>query len=222
MKHFLISAAAMTALVGCGGSTAEVDPLAGMAEKIEAETNYDALLKLDAEASAKVEEAMNKAQEAVDLKHKSTVAIGSLFLTNNAAAEGVVTTESGLQYKVVQAGLENGAKAQPGQGIAAHYHGFFINKEVFDSSYQRGSALRGPSNGFIKGWNEALGDMKVCEARTLYINSNLAYGDNGRGGIPGGATLIFNMQLLEVQKAEGSEGVFMCPEEKILSGPEAY
>ena len=63
--------------------------------------------------------------------------------------------------------------------------------------------------------------MKVCEARTLYINSDLAYGDNGRGGIPGGSTLLFHMQLLAVQGTE--EGlVYECPADKILAGPDAY
>ena len=62
--------------------------------------------------------------------------------------------------------------------------------------------------------------MKVCEARTLYINSDLAYGDNGRGSIPAGATLLFNMQLLAV-KGAGDE-IYECPEDKVLAGPEAY
>lgn len=147
--------------------------------------------------------------------------IGAAFLKKNAKKDGVKTSASGLQYKVAQEGLENGAQAAPGQPIAAHYHGYFIDGEIFDSSYTRGQPLTGPSNGFIKGWNEALGEMKVCEARTLYINSDLAYGDNGRGGIPGGATLLFNMQLLAVAGQSDTE-VFECPADKILSGPEAY
>ena len=148
--------------------------------------------------------------------------IGAAFLKKNAKKSGVKTSESGLQYKVVQKGLENGASAAPGQGIAAHYHGYFIDGEVFDSSYTRGQPLTGPSNAFIIGWNEALGEMKVCEARTLYINSDLAYGDNGRGGIPGGATLLFNMQLLAVAGQSETDEVYQCPADKVLSGPEAY
>ena len=144
------------------------------------------------------------------------------WLSQNAKAAGVVTTESGLQYKVVQAGLENGAIAAPGQGIAAHYHGLFRDGKVFDSSYDRGQPLAGPSNGFIKGWNEALTQMKVCEARTLYIEPELAYGDRDRGPIPGGSTLIFHMQVLEIQNTGDSDATFKCPEDKILSGPESY
>ncbi len=144
------------------------------------------------------------------------------WLAQNAGAKGVIVAESGLQYVVAQDGLADGAVAAPGQGIAAHYHGTFRNGEVFDSSYNRGQPLRGPSNGFIKGWNEALGQMKVCEARTLYIPSDLAYGERDRGPIPGGSALIFNMQLLEVQKVGDSDATFKCPAEKILAGPEAY
>jgi len=144
------------------------------------------------------------------------------WLAQNAKAKGVMTTESGLQYKVVQPGLENGATAEPGQGISAHYHGMFRNGDVFDSSYERGNPLRGPSNGFIKGWNEALGEMKVCEARTLYIEPGLAYGDRARGPIPGGSLLTFHMQLLEVQKMGDDDAVYKCPDDKILAGPEVY
>ncbi len=147
---------------------------------------------------------------------------GAAWLAQNATAKGVVTNDSGLQYKVVQDGLENGATAAPGQGIAAHYHGFFRNGDVFDSSYERGQPLTGPSNGFIKGWNEALGEMKVCEARTLYISPDLAYGERARGSIPGGSTLLFHMQLLAVNAPEGGDVAVKCPDDKILAGPENY
>ena len=102
----------------------------------------------------------------------------------NAARDGVIETESGLQYKVNQAGLDDGLSPNPGEEIFAHYHGYFPNGDVFDSSYLRGSPLIGPSNRFIPGWNEALADMKVCEARTLYIPADLAYGNGGAGGRP--------------------------------------
>ena len=201
MKHLLIAGTAILALTACGGSAEKTatEKIAEIAQKIETDKNLGSLNKAEAELNVIIDEASKIIQEASKAKSKATVAIGSAFLTNNASAEGVITTESGLQYKVIQAGLENGAQAEPGQEIAAHYHGYFIDGEIFDSSYRRGQPLIGPSNGFIKGWNESLGVMKVCEARTLYINSDLAYGDNGRGSIPGGATLLFNMQLLAVK-----------------------
>ena len=144
------------------------------------------------------------------------------YMAQNGKAKGVITNASGLQYTVAQDGLEDGASPVPGQQIAAHYHGTFRNGEVFDSSYERSRPLTGPSNGFIKAWNEALGDMKVCEARTLYVSPELGYGQRDRGGIPGGSVLIFNMQLLAVNTTDPADGVNDCPEDKILAGPEAY
>lgn len=120
----------------------------------------------------------------------------------NGEREGVQTTGTGLQYRVIQPGIENGLTPARGDEIAANYHGYFPDGRVFDSSYERGSPLFGPSDGFIKGWNEALADMKVCEARTLYIPGDLAYGNVSRGGRPAG-TLLFHMQLLRVNRPEG-------------------
>ena len=227
MKHHLFMGAALLALSACSAQTPTPAPVpesnsaASILDSITPDTDLETLLQLEKEFNAKLESQAKTLNETAAQGSKLSAAIGAAYLKNNAGLEGVVTSESGLQYKVVQAGLENGASAAPGQGIAANYHGFFINGDTFDSSYSRGRPLEGPSNGFIKGWNEALGEMKVCEARTLYINSDLAYGDNGRGGIPGGSTLLFHMQLLAVQGTE--EGlVYECPADKILAGPDAY
>lgn len=198
MKHVLILGAAALALTACGAADPET--------KIEAETVATEIEAPAAEVSA----------------GGTAATIGAAFMADNAKEADVTTTASGLQYRVIQAGLENGAVAAPGQTIAANYHGFFIDGEVFDSSYTRGQPLVGPSNGFIKGWNEALGEMKVCEARTLYIPFDLAYGPRGRGSIPGGATLLFHMQLLGVDGPKGGETEMTCPEDKIFTGPEAY
>jgi len=225
MKHHLILGAALLALSACSAPTSapvpDTESAASILDSITPDTELETLLQLEKEFKAKLEAEAKAFNDTAKQGSKLTSAIGAAYLKNNAGLEGVVTSESGLQYKVVQAGIDNGAAAAPGQGIAANYHGFFINGDVFDSSYNRGQPLEGPSNGFIKGWNEALGEMKVCEARTLYINSDLAYGDNGRSSIPGGATLLFHMQLLAVQGSE--EGlIYECPEDKILAGPEAY
>ncbi len=122
---------------------------------------------------------------------------GQEFLVANGLRDGVETTDTGLQYKVIQPGMENGVTPAPADEIFAHYHGFKPNGDVFDSSYSRGTPLNGGATRWIKGWNEALADMKVCEARTLYIPSNLAYGDSGRVS----GNLVFHMQLLRVNRA---------------------
>lgn len=117
----------------------------------------------------------------------------------NGRRKGVVTTKSGLQYSVVQKGVSDGPSPVGSQNIRVHYQGYFPNGEPFDSSYQRGKPSEFPANGVIKGWIEGLGMMKVCDAWTLYVPGDLAYGPNGRDPIPPNATLIFNVQLLEIK-----------------------
>ena len=120
----------------------------------------------------------------------------------NGKRSDVTTTASGLQYKVVQAGLENGASPVGGEKVTVHYHGYFPDGKIFDSSYDRGQTIDFPANAVIAGWVEALQDMKTCEARTLYVPGDLAYGPQGRprSGIPPNATLLFNVQLIGVKK----------------------
>ncbi len=117
----------------------------------------------------------------------------------NSERDGVITTPTGLQYIVVREG-KGDAKPDPTDIIKVNYHGFFKDGEKFDSSYDRGEPIEFPANGVIKGWIEAMGDMKPCEARTLFIPGDLAYGPNGRGSIPPNATLLFNVQLLGIEK----------------------
>jgi len=105
--------------------------------------------------------------------------IGAAFLKKNAKKSGVKTSESGLQYKVVQKGLENGASAAPGQGIAAHYHGYFIDGEVFDSSYTRGQPLTGPSNAFII-FRAAQRSCLTCNSWPLLDKARLTKFTNAR------------------------------------------
>jgi FKBP-type peptidyl-prolyl cis-trans isomerase len=215
MKNILLASLAALAVTACAPAGDQTGSAQKTVLEFDPNADLETLLEKQKEAIANVDVALKS-------KNALTAAVGARFLADNAALDGVVTTDSGLQYKVVQAGLENGAQAAPGQGIAANYHGFFIDGEVFDSSYTRGQPLTGRSNGFIKGWNEALGEMKVCEARTLYINSDLAYGSRDGRGIPGGSTLLFHMQLLAVSGPAAEGAVTECPEDKILAGPEAY
>lgn len=120
----------------------------------------------------------------------------------NGAREGVITTASGLQYKVAQKGADDGPKPVNAQIVKVNYHGFFPNGDTFDSSYERGAPIEFSKNGVIRGWIEALGEMKPCDAWQLYVPGDLAYGPNGRGSIPPNATLLFNVQLLEVKDSK--------------------
>ncbi len=122
---------------------------------------------------------------------------GEAFLADNAKQPGVVTTKSGLQYKVLASG--KGKTPTATSKVRVHYTGKLVNGKVFDSSVERGQPAEFPVNGVIKGWTEALQLMKTGDKWMLYIPSNLAYGEQGGGGvIPPGAALIFEVELLEV------------------------
>ena len=123
---------------------------------------------------------------------------GKAFLEKNAKKKGVITTKSGLQYKIIKAGT--GAKPKLGDKVTTHYKGTLINGQVFDSSYKRNAPATFPVNGVIKGWIEALQLMKVGAKWQLYIPSNLAYGSTGAGAkIKANAALIFDIELLEIK-----------------------
>src|SRR6476619_7361380 len=115
---------------------------------------------------------------------------GKAFLEENGKKEGVTTTASGLQYKVVKAGT--GAKPKATDTVNVHYKGTFLDGKTFDSSYDRGQPISFPLNGVIAGWTEGVQLMPVGATYEFYIPSNLAYGERGAGGaIPPNATLIF-------------------------------
>ncbi|CAM2010713.1 Peptidyl-prolyl cis-trans isomerase [Acanthopleuribacter pedis] len=119
------------------------------------------------------------------------------FLAENGKKDGVVTTESGLQYRVIVDGRGNSPKAT--DVVRVHYAGRLIDGKEFDSSYKRGTPAEFPVNGVIAGWTEALQLMKEGAKWEVYIKSDLGYGDRGYpGAIPGGAALIFEVELIEV------------------------
>lgn len=126
---------------------------------------------------------------------------GIAFLEKNATAEGVSTTESGLQYKVLTAGT--GAKPGPDDTVEVNYAGTLIDGTEFDSSYKRGQSVSFPVGGVIPGWTEALQLMSVGSKWQLAIPSELAYGPGGTGGGPIGpnATLLFDVELIAIEQA---------------------
>lgn len=107
-----------------------------------------------------------------------------------------VKTESGLKYWDIKVG--DGPSPKPEHKITVHYSGWFTNGELFDSSVKRGSPSTLRLNQFIKGWIEGVGSMKAGGKRRLEVPGNLAYGEKGRGSIPPNATLIFEVELLNV------------------------
>ncbi len=122
---------------------------------------------------------------------------GAKFLAENKKQPGVIETPSGLQYKVVKMG--DGPKPKATDKVKVHYHGTLIDGTVFDSSVQRGEPITFPLNGVIRGWTEGVQLMPVGSKFIFYIPSELAYGDRGAGQIiKGGATLIFEVELLEI------------------------
>jgi FKBP-type peptidyl-prolyl cis-trans isomerase len=132
------------------------------------------------------------------------LADGEAFLKENATKEGVVTTESGLQYKIVTAG--DGPKPGAGDVVKVHYRGTLLDGTEFDSSYKRGEPVTFPVGGVIPGWVEALQLMPVGSKWELYIPSGLAYGPGGAGNQIGpNSTLKFEVELLSIEPKEAPE-----------------
>jgi FKBP-type peptidyl-prolyl cis-trans isomerase FklB len=122
---------------------------------------------------------------------------GLLFLSNNLNNEGVIETDSGLQYKILKEGY--GDIPTIDDQVKCHYHGITLDGTVFDSSMERRQPAIFPVNAVIQGWAEALQLMPVGAKWRLFIPSDLAYGDQGAGGMIGpNATLIFDVELLEI------------------------
>ncbi len=141
----------------------------------------------------------NKMQEA---KSKAVIDSGTAFLARNAKRPGVKTTASGLQYEVITEGT--GAKPLATDVVTAHYSGTLINGEEFDGSRKHGTEpISFPLNRVIAGWTEGLQLMSVGSKYKLYIPYNLGYGLHGSPPkIPGGAALIFEIELVDVKKGE--------------------
>lgn len=156
----------------------------GELEMTEEEANYTAQLFLQESAAKAAMEA-----EAMEAN----------FMVENSSRAGVISLPSGLQYEILVAG--NGAIPKIHQKVVAHYEGRLLSGKVFDSSYKRNQPATFPVNGLIRGWQEALQIMPVGSKWRLFIPSNLGYGARGAGNdIPGNATLVFELELLEIAR----------------------
>ena len=170
---------------GIRDAHANKQPQLSQSDMVKAKTEYQTALrqKLIAE------------QKKIGEKNKKE---GDTFLAANKSKPGVVTTESGLQYKVIKEGA--GKSPTLDDTVVTHYHGTLIDGRVFDSSVNRKQPATFPVKGVIKGWTEALQLMKVGDKWRLYIPSELAYGNSQRSElIQPNSTLLFDIELLEIK-----------------------
>ena len=138
-----------------------------------------------------------KLQQYMSIKTNAEKEEGIKFLEANKNRPEVVTLPSGLQYEILTKGTGPVPKAT--DTVKANYIGSLIDGKEFDNSYKRGQPLEIPVSGVIQGWVEALQLMPVGSKWKLFIPSDLGYGDRGAGGaIPGGAALVFTIELLEI------------------------
>lgn len=167
----------------------------GFASAIKSVFNGEKMQMTPEEAQNAINEFFAKQKTEVMSKNKKA---GEEFLAQNKSKEGVQTTASGLQYKVLVAGT--GAKPKATDTVDCHYEGRLIDGSVFDSSYRRGQSAQFPVNGVIPGWVEALQMMPVGSKWQLYIPSELAYGEYGAGEtIEPNSTLVFDVELLGIK-----------------------
>jgi FKBP-type peptidyl-prolyl cis-trans isomerase FklB len=134
---------------------------------------------------------------------QKNAAEGKKFLAENKTKEGVKTNASGLQYKVLKEG--SGAQPKSSDAVTVNYRGTLIDGTEFDSSYKRGQPATFPVGGVIKGWTEALQLMKVGSKYQLFIPASLAYGEQGRPGIPPNSILIFEVELMDVKPPQAGD-----------------
>lgn len=151
------------------------------------------MLLTDHQANNVMMQLMNQAQEK---KAEAQIVAGKQFLAQNKTKAGVKTTESGLQYEVLTQGT--GIKPTAEDTVTVNYVGTLLNGQEFDNSYKRGQPISFPLGTVIRGWTEGLQLMSTGSKFKFYIPYQLGYGTNDTGAIPPGSTLVFEVELLEV------------------------
>lgn len=176
------------------------DALSGGKTALTAEEMQSTMQTFQQEMMAKMQ--AKRAEAGAKNKEVSTK-----FLADNKGKEGVKTTESGLQYKVITLG--KGDKPKASDTVVTNYRGTTIDGKEFDSSYKRNEPAEFPLSGVIPGWTEGLQLMPVGSKFQFYVPADLAYGDNAPPEIGPAQTLIFDVELLSIKKPEAP-----APEEK--------
>ena len=154
--------------------------------------NKDLAINIE-ESNKIIGEYFNKKQDA---KNQRLAIDSKIFLEQNKQKDGVMTTESGLQYLILSEG--KGKNPTLNDNVTVHYHGTLIDGTIFDSSVDRKQPATFPLNGVIPGWQEALQMMSVGSKWKIFIPSELAYGESGAGAIGPNSTLIFEVELLSI------------------------
>ena len=178
--------------------------------EIDLEAVYDAIkatyngeeLAMTPEEAAAIRESFIVKRRAQDEAEREGLAAknaveGDKFLLENHSKEGVLITDSGLQYKVIDMG--DGPKPTATDKVKVHYRGTLLNGDEFDSSYARGDPISFQLNQVIPGWTEGVQLMPVGSKFMFYIPPNLGYGPGGGGPIGPNATLIFQVELLAIE-----------------------
>lgn len=141
-------------------------------------------------------------QEQLTKQAEANESAGQAFLSSNATKEGVNTTDSGLQYKIIEAGDQQ-SKPKASDTVQVHYRGTLIDGTEFDSSYSHGGPATFPLDGVIAGWTEGLQLIGKGGKAELYIPSELAYGPRGMGQVIGpNSTLVFEVELLDINPGQ--------------------
>lgn len=141
---------------------------------------------------------MKERQDREGAELKQTMEANAKFFSENKTKPGVLETPSGLQYAIVKAG--EGEQPADTDVVEVHYVGKLLDGTVFDSSRDRGEPAKFPVNGVIPGWSEGVKLMKPGAVYMLYIPADLGYGNQKNGPIPAGSALIFEVELLKVEK----------------------
>lgn len=165
--------------------------------------NYEKVIKgvqdeFVGEPTYKAEEYASILESYFEYNDSMRVATNEKYLADNKVKEGVITTPSGLQYKVITKG--EGEMPTATDKVKVHYKGTFVDGKTFDSSYDRGEPISFPLNQVIPGWTEGVALMPVGSKYILTIPYELGYGEKGSRQIPPKSTLVFEVELLGIEK----------------------
>ncbi len=164
--------------------------------------NKRALLLNDQQANMCIQQTI---QANMTKRNELVRAKGAAYLAENKKRPGVITLPDGLQYEVLKTGDANSPMLKAQDTFVVHYAGTLIDGEKFDNSYDRGAPLTMAVADVIPGWTEILMKMHIGDKYKVFIPSELGYGERASGKIPGGSTLVFEMELLGVKPAATTE-----------------